>query len=176
MRTLELKDIAGYLPYGLNLRVVEDDEMHDGEFNGIDNSLNISITCGMYCAYGRVEDKNITPFLRPMPDLTKEITHKGKTFVPIVELAKASWGEGDWSVKASDEDIYQCEVNGVYFGWIAEDRIFATATPLTTDTMILNNQIGLFDLLNEWLFDYRGLIAEGLAIDVNTLEDNPYER
>lgn len=28
---------------------------------------------------------------------------------------------------------------------------------------------------NEWMFDYRNLIYAGLAIDVNTLPENPYE-
>jgi hypothetical protein len=32
-----------------------------------------------------------------------------------------------------------------------------------------------YDKLNEWMFDYRGLISAGLAIDVNTLPENPYE-
>jgi hypothetical protein len=33
----------------------------------------------------------------------------------------------------------------------------------------------LFDYLHEHFIDYRGLIDEGMAIDVNTLEKNPYE-
>ena len=33
-----------------------------------------------------------------------------------------------------------------------------------------------YDKLNEWMFDYRGLISAGLAVDVNTLPENPYER
>ena len=32
-----------------------------------------------------------------------------------------------------------------------------------------------YDKLNEWMFDYRNLISAGLAIDVNTLPENPYE-
>ena len=32
-----------------------------------------------------------------------------------------------------------------------------------------------FDKLSEWMFDYRGLIPVGLAVDVNTLSENPYE-
>ena len=37
------------------------------------------------------------------------------------------------------------------------------------------DQIIAFDKLSEWLFDYRGLIPAGLAVDVNTLSENPYE-
>jgi len=33
----------------------------------------------------------------------------------------------------------------------------------------------VFDKFHEWMFDYRGLISAGLAIDVNTLPENPYE-
>jgi len=37
------------------------------------------------------------------------------------------------------------------------------------------NQYQLFDYLHELKIDYRGLIDAGLAIDVNTLEVNPYK-
>lgn len=33
-----------------------------------------------------------------------------------------------------------------------------------------------YDLLSEWMLDYRGLIPAELAIDVNTLPKNPYEK
>ena len=36
-------------------------------------------------------------------------------------------------------------------------------------------QIALFDYLNELKIDYRGLIDAGLAVDCNTLENNPYK-
>lgn len=34
----------------------------------------------------------------------------------------------------------------------------------------------IFDKLNEWMIDYRGLIDLGLAIDVTTIKENPYEK
>ena len=37
------------------------------------------------------------------------------------------------------------------------------------------NQYQLFDYLHELKIDYRRLIDAGLAIDVNTLEVNPYK-
>lgn len=76
------------------------------------------------------------PILRPMSDLTKEITHRGEKFVPILALDKLN------CFPISDTD----------------------------------KALRYYDKLNEWMFDYRGLISAGLAIDVNTLPENPYER
>lgn len=43
------------------------------------------------------------PILRPLSDLTKEITHKGynndEPFVPLVELAKKQWPTFKWRLK-----------------------------------------------------------------------------
>jgi hypothetical protein len=39
----------------------------------------------------------------------------------------------------------------------------------------VKNQYKLFDFLYELKIDYRGLIESGLAIDCNTLENNPYK-
>ena len=71
-----------------------------------------------------------------MSDLTKEITHRGEKFVPLLALDKLN------CFPISDTD----------------------------------KALRYYDKLNEWMFDYRGLISAGLAIDVNTLPENPYER
>lgn len=39
--------------------------------------------------------------------------------------------------------------------------------------MIFN--MDALDMLSQWMFDYRGLIPAGLALDVNTFVKNPYE-
>lgn len=36
--------------------------------------------------------------------------------------------------------------------------------------------IPVIDKLCEWMFDYRGLIYEGLAVSVRDLQQNPYEK
>lgn len=68
-------------------------------------------------------------------DLTKEITHEGERFVPLLALDKLN------------------------------------CFPISDTDKVLR----YYDKLNEWMFDYRNLISAGLAIDVNTLPENPYE-
>ena len=127
MKTLELKDICGYLPYGLRIMRPPTNVPVVAELLDIRKDFTI-LGAGHIDTYRAV--------LRPMSDLTKEITHKGEKFVPILALDKLN------CFPISDTD----------------------------------KALRYYDKLNEWMFDYRGLISAGLAIDVNTLPENPYER
>lgn len=127
MKTLELKDICGYLPYGLRIMRSPTNVPVVAELLDIRKDFTI-LGAGHIDTYRAV--------LRPMSDLTKEITHKGEKFVPILALDKLN------CFPISDTD----------------------------------KALRYYDKLNEWMFDYRGLISAGLAIDVNTLPENPYER
>lgn len=113
-------------------------------------------------------DYRCKPILRPMFDLVKEITHKGynddKPFIPLVELAKMRYPT--CSIFEVRNDCVYCSVqrNG-------ELRLI---------NIFYKEQIGELrfkeiDLLNRLHFDTRGLIESGEAIDVNTLDNNPYE-
>ena len=151
-RKLELKDIAGYLPYGLKVMEYVFNEIHTIELDIIDNLfLN-----------------EVKPILRPLSDLYKTITHNGKEIVPIVELAKISTGSNSWELK------YNCAI-------IGDDSIFDYDKEKGFIEIInrcpqnVYRQYQLFDYLHELKIDYRGLIDAGLAIDVNTLENNPYK-
>jgi len=71
---LELKHLAGYLPYGLKF---------DGKRNGwVSFDGNIKTLCPIDLD-GRWEI--IKPILRPLSDLTKEIEVNGEKFVPSQE-------------------------------------------------------------------------------------------
>ena len=83
-----------------------------------------------------------------MSDLTEEITHRGKKFVPVAAL----------------NDI------GRFIEFDATGLLYTVAGCIDSDWPVV------FDKFHEWMFDYRGLISAGLAIDVNTLPENPYER
>lgn len=126
MKTLELKDICGYLPYGLVFQ-----DKGRGVYLQLVNLLSAQKLIDKSHDYTEVG-----PILRPMSDLTKEITHRGEKFVPLLALDKLN------CFPISDTD----------------------------------KALRYYDKLNEWMFDYRGLISAGLAIDVNTLPENPYER
>ena len=125
MKTLELKDICGYMPYGL---------MQKHYKNVCPFAVKIQSHIGGY-VFLKIPFRHGKPLLRPMSDLTKEITHEGERFVPLLALDKLN------CFPISDTD----------------------------------KALRYYDKLNEWMFDYRNLIYAGLAIDVNTLPENPYE-
>ena len=126
MRTLELKDICGYLSYGLMQK----------HYNDVCSFTIATQSCMGKDVFHEMPIRFGKPILRPMSDLTKEITHRGEKFVPLLALDKLN------CFPISDTD----------------------------------KALRYYDKLNEWMFDYRGLISAGLAIDVNTLPENPYER
>ncbi len=74
-------DLTRYLPYGIDIQ-------------NEDRYVNLMKSCSYngQCSYDRIADslsfEDVKPILRPLPQLIEEITHEGKTFVPIVELAK----------------------------------------------------------------------------------------
>ena len=96
----------------------------------------------------------ILPILRPLSNLTKEIEHKGENFVPIVEINK--------------RNEYIHAVNGrigiglPIIGYRDVDDMDELPTWLT-------------QFLVELHFDIADLISKGEAIDVNTLDINPYK-
>lgn len=174
MKTLELKDICGYLPYGLKFLSDYFSTPHEiVSIDLTDNTADFSNNCG----YTNKSLGEVKPILRPMSDLTKEIRqncyNNSKPFIPIVELACMLEAQGYWRVYgagAADfgEDgescIAQLVFDGDHFVYTVDDEY---------DTF---NSVAIYDKLNAWMFDYRGLISAGLAIDVNTLPENPYER
>ena len=147
MKTLELKDICGYLPYGLMQK----------HYNDVCSFTIATQSCMGKDVFHEMPVRFGKPILRPMSDLTKEITHRGEKFVPMVELGECANVE----VEVADFEFKRDKVIDVLFHNILSGE---------------RSSIIIFDKLNEWMFDYRGLISAGLAIDVNTLPENPYER
>jgi len=174
-RNLELKDIAGYLPYGLKV------ECNDG--SGSVEPYKLTNNCILFnekefSLYGGV------PFLRPLSDLNKTITHNRKEIVPIVELAKMCEPDLDWTLNkffAHNEEYdggfqYLKVLNGFYY----DKRVIRTKNGKSYFAkgrfrQPIKNQYQLFEYMNELKIDYRGLIDAELAIDTDTLEINPYK-
>ena len=101
--------------------------------------------------------RRIKPILRPMSDLTKSIVVQGynddKEFVPIQYLYDMCSTPPD-GYNSSDFIDESDEV------WSFSDLV---------EAFDYNKILVCLDLLNQWHFDYRNLISEGLAIDINTL-------
>ena len=164
-RELTLTDIAGYLPYGLKLldrkrgmtTVWEWQSAACCDWNGEEKVEMIS---------GEKYSEELvmaSPILRPMSDLTREITHKGKTFIPIECIAEMTREDGKDSNWTYD-----------LINWFGEyDPLWNTYELLLALPEWLI--IPVIDKLSEWLFDYRGLIDAGLSVSVHDLPTNPYE-
>ena len=56
----------------------------------------------------------------------------------------------------------------------AQEEVFRNCSNTDTIGKIIANDSVRYDYLNKKMFDYRGLIPKGLAIEV-TEENNPYE-
>lgn len=148
---LEFKDIAGYLPYHLFVKVKDNYPLE----------VTIDKTYNSY-KFTHVEHviaDQYKPILRTMEDITKEITECGynndEPFTPLIRIAEACYPEfSGWRI--DDEGRAYTRDNG-YPHWITtEDVELAT--------------FEIFDMLSQWHFDYRGLIAKGLAVDINTIK------
>jgi len=112
--------------------------------------------------------------LRPLSDLYKTITHNGEDFAPIVELAKIHGRNPKvkWWLNA----VNDAECLNFIFGYNAEaNSFYCGLNDVDASHCLVWNQYQLFDKLNEWKIDYRGLIERGFAIDVNKLDINPYK-
>ena len=146
-RPLELMDIIRYTPYGCAVKCKVSND------HGIYWITDVNITGATVRLNGVRQDRpygldQIKPYLRPLSDLTKEICadnyKDGLPFIPVKEL--------------------KAEVPGL-------DN---TAEPFELWRADANQWAKVFELLDYWMFDYKGLIRERLAIDVNTLKKNPY--
>lgn len=146
---LKLKHIAPYLPYGLKIQ-----HKWEKSRNKRSEPLTpfVKTLEGITLTTFFVGKKNFEykPILRPLSNLTKEIEHNGKKFVPMKVLNKEVCPE---PIKAVDGLIISVDSGGfiipVHIGRM--DYVFV-------------------EKMFEWHFDIFNLIEKGLAIDINTIK------
>ncbi|MDR2274324.1 MAG: hypothetical protein LBF27_25680 [Sphingobacterium sp.] len=179
---LTLEHLAPYLPYGL--KVVSKINNYSYTLLGackdeilIQDDLN-----GWYAT-------NIfKPILRPLSELTKEIEHNGVSFLPLLLLAKVEDYQNNYldddesgipiiGKDVSDFDMGSMTYAHTYrFRFDEELKLFVVDL-LDEDGSMISEAINIatrnFDLIKklyEWHFDVFGLIDQGLAIDINSIE------
>lgn len=136
---LELKHLAGYLPYELKYKDIPE---------GFDGVRILCIkTFGWCLRHGK-------PILRPLSDLTKEIEVNGEKFVPIKVL------DNSFRPLSQDLNIYR---------FLTADLEIDIETEDYSQVISLMDGFNIVQKLLEWHFDIYGLIENGLAIDINTL-------
>lgn len=146
---LELKHLAGYLPYGLKVK-----------WNDVSYYKMISLRSNESCqlvdrftdgVYG-VKLTHVKPILHPLSDLTKEIEVNGEKFVPIERLEELFF---------DDLLISMSKITGLL------EIEFVTNDYSHSIDFFVGHEI--VKKLYEWHLDIHGLIEKGLAIDINTL-------
>lgn len=171
MKTLELKHLSGYLPYGLNV---------------LTNSIIREMVCEISTTETGSKRTSITnilngighkPILRPISDLTKEIEVNGEKFVPIYELCKTQGfsmpkiDRCELSFHSEFNKTAMIKMDGWIFRYLNNEKSFWLngTEDWSKKHQKSNNQLDMFQKLHEWHFDIYGLIEQNLSIDINTL-------
>lgn len=143
---LELKHLAGYLPYGL--KVFRENKSIESDTFFI---VGASKTCVLLQNSGLavVDMERIKPILRPLSDLAKEIEVDGEQFVPKSILFKLFGGMAQFQIL--EKGFYSLNY-GCY---------------LKIEQLPHN----IVSQLLEWHFDIYGLIENGLAISIHDVEE-----
>ena len=165
------KDLSGRLPYKVIISYP-----HTSYISGIPNTRENAVLTGIDplrreysigSKYTRTSGLHIVlrgkilikPYLRPISSMTEEERKE------ISEIAHGVFEISEGGVEVWSKEFM---VNG---GTIVNPF----ARPYKQTCLISSTSCyELIDWLNKHHFDYRGLIKYGLAIDVTTLEDNPY--
>ena len=137
---LELKHLAPYLPYGLDLVI---QIYASGECQGTTKMDVSNIETVLSMVNKQAENKAKFPILRPLSDLTKEITVNVGVIVPMEFLERTAFNE-----LLTSPNI---ELMGDLIG-------------------LMDTEYWIVNALFQWHFDVFGLIKKGLAVDINTLE------
>jgi hypothetical protein len=194
MRTLELKDIAGYLPYGLKV-LYEFTKTATIEAVNVNGGIQLDEK-GDYRRYHIINEiERCKPILRPFSDLYRTIIYNGQGIVPIIHFAKRILGDKihgynqnyidlHWIIFEHENLLSKYEVKIERFPELIQNH----SCFVSIDHYNRNNKhcywrncreyktdVAFIDYLHELKIDYRGLIDADLAIDVNTLENNPYK-
>ncbi len=171
---LTIKDIAKYLPYRISYEVGNEIEV----LCSVDSDSNLVTNDGFSDLkenYGGCEpDRShsldyVKPILRPLSQLIEEIQHKGKTFVPIVELAKMA----QCKLKAKPivnkfYSVYSCNCHYGEFKFHAETpSTFFSLKGYGAYTRTVLCQELLFQKLYEWHFwtGDQSFFEKGLLIE-----------
>jgi hypothetical protein len=183
---LKIKDVIGYVPYGLC--IAKDDNVINVStiFPPLDFAYIKEASSRLYW----YAPEGYKPVLRPLSDLYRTITHNGKEIIPIVKFSHNILGDKikdfkqgrvlEWLDFESPDRLEKWEISTRIAAW--ESRWIVVCKYKRSNKYAhwgysgeKKYEVEFFDFLNEIKIDYRGLIDAGLAIDAKTLENNPYK-
>ena len=146
MKTLELKHILPYLLYKIDI-LIKRLKYPVSEYIEKLSLSNIGV----------IENKlyNVKLVLRPLSDLTKEIEIDGEKFVPIDKIL----------------DTHSF-ISDIHISKFRKFKIIQEQIHILKDIKELGYKYcdyWFLQYLFEWHFDISGLIEQGLAVDINTI-------
>lgn len=162
MKKLELKDLCGYLPYGLKVQGQTHKDIF--ELGGMDGDVVLLV------GNGRVDLFDIKPLLIPLLALTEQMEDGS---VPIVELAKKCYSKLNWDVTIEDAKCYigsKFNPKQYIFWYSIYENSFYCISTCRSEPKAAPYQLQLFEYLFAHHFDIYDLIGQGLAIDKRTIE------
>ena len=161
MKQLDIKHLAPYLPYEIQLQyIVRDKVVKTGIMKSIIHNESETHPTKISIHFNDAEHIwMFKPILYPLDYLTKEITHNGETFVPIEHF------------EIGDDDNCCYEFDN---GNIKLIQNITTIAKYNNWHDINFLPFAVVQQLIEWRFDVFNLINDGLAIPV-TEDFNPYK-
>lgn len=188
---LELKHLTPYLPYELKVQGSEQIQEEGKEPWDLTTIHKIKTMTGIISEMAVFDNslcgnliQDVKPILRPLSDLTKEITINGETFIPLVYLYKISrcsthsihnflkyeyvksWGENIILRTYCTDDYY----NEFIFDKCNFYSRYVNLKTKIGGECVIENQLILFQKLFEWHFDVFDIIKHDLAIDMNSIK------
>ena len=178
---LEIKHLSAYLPYGITFKSEMDKPFDEVGINPIWTAEGMIKMLGDYCLITKDNNdayalQTCKPILRPLSQLTKEITHNGEKFVPMIEIVKMiepyyveiDESTSDFNVineSTGKDRVYQLRYKNNYNnqGEISMLNFHENEKCLWHSDRII--PIKCHDKLFEWHFDIYGLIENNLAIE-----------
>mgnify|MGYP003591257786 CR=1 FL=1 len=155
--------LAMSLPYGLKMCYT------------YENRIDIQTLLPMHfdCKCQLVNERG-KPVLRPLSDLTKPIEHNGEKFIPALELVKLEEKYNHWK-EIAPTIPYDIKIINKPFGKVLKVSKVEHWVIYLSLNEIERAKYYIVSQLIKWHFDMADLISKGEAIDVNTLEINPYK-
>lgn len=178
--------LVGYYPY--DLKVLEIFDIGENQIRSVfaisQNSVRTNLQRFPYTQ--EISFARFKLILFPLSDLTKAKEINGDKFVPIVKLLESVMIAVYGSEAKIDKECWYCAEPEYYgikatkdndkigFSFRCENEFMEFIYTINGNEQKLN-QLQLFQKLYEWHFDIHNLTENGLAIDVNSLNKNPYK-
>jgi hypothetical protein len=164
---MELKHIAGYLPYKLKCRYADGLIIIMDSLPELFGEIHVGSNNSAYPLY------TVKPILRPLSDLVNPCLEGGK--IPIVEMAKICVSDHNWLI-TDGECVGMLNGEASYIFGYTKNGFWLTDISMNEDgsieytSCVIDNQLQLFEWLYQNHFDLHRLIEKNQAVDINLIE------